>query len=69
MIIENELDLKLKKGDLFAVNKGRTHIVSSEEEWLIMLIQSKTPEHTGKIKSSMTKSVYQQFYWKSKYYD
>ena len=32
MIIENELDLKLKKGDLFAVNKGRTHIVSSEEE-------------------------------------
>ncbi len=56
MEIENQSDLKLKKGDLFVVNKGRTHRVSSEEECLIMLIESKTTEHTGKIKSSITKS-------------
>ena len=62
MEIEKQQDLKLKKGDLFVVNKGRNHRVSSEEECLIMLIESKTTEHTGKIKSSITKSVDQQFY-------
>jgi quercetin dioxygenase-like cupin family protein len=62
MEIENQPDLKLKKGDLFVVNKGRNHRVSSKEECLIMLIESKTTEHTGKIKSSITKSVDQQFY-------
>ena len=62
MEIENQPDLKLKKGDLFVVNKGRNHRVSSKEECLIMLIESKTTKHTGKIKSSITKSVGQQFY-------
>ncbi len=62
MEIENQPDLILKKGDLFVVNKGRNHRVSSEEECCIMLIESKTTEHTGKIKSSITKSVDQQFY-------
>ncbi|MCP9769091.1 cupin domain-containing protein [Lacihabitans sp. LS3-19] len=62
MEIENQPDLKLKKGDLFVVNKGKNHRVSSEEECLIMLIESKTTEHTGKIKTSITKSVDQQFY-------
>lgn len=62
MEIENQPDLKLKKGDLFVVSKGSNHRVSSDEECLIMLIESKTTEHTGKIKSSITKSVDQQFY-------
>jgi len=62
MEIENQPDVKLKKGDLFVVNKGRNHRVSSEEECLLMLIESKTTEHTGKIKSAITKSVDQQFY-------
>ena len=62
MEIENQADLKLKKGDLFVVNKGRNHRVSSKEECLIMLIESKTTEHTGKINSSITKSVNQQFF-------
>ena len=62
MEIKNQPDLKLKKGDLCVVNKGRNHRVSSEEEYLIMLIESKTTEHTGKIKSSITKSVDQQFF-------
>jgi quercetin dioxygenase-like cupin family protein len=62
MEIENQPDLKLKKGDLFVVSKGRNHRVSSEEECLIMLIESKTAEHTDKIKSLITKSVDRQFY-------
>ena len=62
MEIENQPDLKLKKGDLFVVNKGRNHRVSSEEECLIMLIESKTTEHTGKVKSQITKSIDEQKY-------
>ena len=62
MEIENQPGLKLKKGDLFVVNKGRNHRVSSVEECLIMLIESKTTEHTGKIKSAITKSIEEQFY-------
>ena len=60
--IKNQPDLKLKKGDLLVVKKGENHRVSSKEECLIILIESKTTEHTGKIKSSITKSVDQQFY-------
>ena len=62
MEIENQPDLVLKKGDLLVVKKGKNHRVSSKKECLIMLIESKTTEHTGKIKSSITKSVDQQFY-------
>lgn len=62
MEIENQSHQILKKGDLFVVKKGTNHRVSSKKECLIMLIESKTTEHTGKIKSSITKSVEQQFY-------
>lgn len=62
MQIENRSHLTLKRGDLFVVKKGNYHKVSSKKECLIMLIESKTTEHTGKIKSSITKSVEQQFY-------
>lgn len=54
MEIENQPDLILKK--------GKNHRVSSKDECLIMLIESKTTEHTGKIKSAITKSVRDQFY-------
>lgn len=60
MEIENQPVLHLKKDDLFVVNKGINHRVSSKEECLIMLIEPKTTEHTGKIKSPITKSVDQQ---------
>ena len=60
--IENQPDLAMRKGDLYVVKKGINHRVSSTEECLIMLIESKTTEHTGKIKSSITKSVEEQFY-------
>ncbi len=57
MEIENQPDLILKKGDLFVVKKGKNHRVSSKKECLIMLIESKTTEHTGKITSVITKAI------------
>lgn len=62
MEIENQENFILQKGDFYVVKKGINHRVSSEEECLIMLIESKTTEHTGKIKSAITKSVRDQFY-------
>lgn len=62
MEIKNQPDLLLKKGDLFVVKKGEHHRVSSKRECLIMLIESKTTEHTGKIKSTITKSVGEQIH-------
>ena len=52
----------MKKGDLFVVKKGLNHRVSSVEECSIMLIESKTTEHTGKVKSKITKSIEEQTY-------
>jgi quercetin dioxygenase-like cupin family protein len=62
MEIENQPSFSMKKGDLFVVKKGINHRVSSVDECLIMLIESKTTEHTGKVKSSITKSIEQQTY-------
>lgn len=62
MEIENQSHLVLKKGDLFVVKKGENHRVSSKKECLIMLIESKTTEHTGKIKSAITKSIWEQIH-------
>lgn len=57
MEIENELAFEMKQGDLFVVKKGINHRVSAVEECSIMLIESKTTEHTGKVKSAITKSI------------
>jgi mannose-6-phosphate isomerase-like protein (cupin superfamily) len=57
MEIENEENKYMKTGDLYVVKKGVIHRVSAEEECLIMLIESKTTEHTGKVKSEITKSI------------
>lgn len=62
MQIENQLEFTMKKGDLFVVKKGTNHRVSSKEECLIMLIESKTTEHTGKVKSAISKSIEEQRY-------
>lgn len=62
MEIENEPNQILKTGDLFVVKKGLNHRVSSKKECLMILIESKTTEHTGKIKSAIAKSVDQQLY-------
>jgi len=62
MEIENQDGFTMKTGDLFVVKKGVNHRVSSAEECLIMLIETKTTEHTGKVKSAITKSIDQQLY-------
>lgn len=62
MEIENEPELNMKKGDLFIVKKGINHRVSSKEECLIMLVESKTTEHTGKVITKITKSIDEQSY-------
>lgn len=57
MEIENEENRQLKTGDLYVVRKGVNHRVSAEQECLIMLIESKTTEHTGNVKSEISKSI------------
>lgn len=62
MEIENKPGLIMRKGDLNIVKKGINHRISSTGECLIMLIEPKTTEHTGKIKSPITKSIEEQIY-------
>jgi mannose-6-phosphate isomerase-like protein (cupin superfamily) len=52
----------MQKGDFYVVKKTINHRVSSQEECSIMLIESKTTEHTGKVKSEITKSIEEQQY-------
>ncbi|MCK5539192.1 MAG: cupin domain-containing protein [Bacteroidales bacterium] len=58
--IEGQENFTMKTGDVFIVKKGIMHRVSSNEECKIMLIEKKTTEHTGDIKSEITKSIKQQ---------
>jgi quercetin dioxygenase-like cupin family protein len=58
--IENEESFRMNKGDIFTVKKGINHRVSSTEECSIMLIENKTTEHTGGVKSEITKSIKEQ---------
>ena len=60
MEIENEAPFTMKKGDLFVVKKGVNHRVSAEKECFIMLVEPKSTEHTGKVKSPITKSIHEQ---------
>lgn len=62
MEIEHQPSFIMKEGDLFVVKKGVNHRVSSEEECSILLIETKTTEHTGKVKSAITKSIEEQTY-------
>ena len=57
MEVENEENRLLQTGDLYVVRKGVNHRVSAEKECLIMLIESKTTEHTGKVNSEISKSI------------
>jgi mannose-6-phosphate isomerase-like protein (cupin superfamily) len=62
MEIENEVDRTLKTGDVFVVPKGVNHRVSSEKECAIMLIETRSTKHTGKVESAVTKSIEEQLY-------
>jgi quercetin dioxygenase-like cupin family protein len=57
MEVENKEPLTMHEGDFFVVKKGINHRVSAEAECSIMLIESKTTEHTGKVKSAITKTI------------
>ncbi len=60
MEIEHQPSFLIQEGELFVVEKGINHRVSAEEKCLIMLIESKTTEHTGKVKSKVTKTIAEQ---------
>ncbi|XRE44444.1 hypothetical protein ACIVBQ_002648 [Tenacibaculum discolor] len=66
MEIENQPSFTMKTGDLYVVPKGINHRVSSLEECLIMLIETKSTKHTGDVITPITKSIdtqkYQSFY-------
>ena len=62
MEMENQQKFTMKKGDLFVVKKGTNHRVSSNAECLLMLIEPKTTEHTGKVKSAISKSIEELLY-------
>lgn len=62
MEIENKPNFVMNTGDLFVVPKGVNHRVSSSEDCLIMLIESKSAKHTGDVKSTITKSIDDQKY-------
>ncbi|WP_425658202.1 cupin domain-containing protein [Tenacibaculum ascidiaceicola] len=62
MEIENQPSFTMKIGDLYVVPKGINHRVSSSEECLIMLIETKSTKHTGEIITPITKSIEKQKY-------
>ncbi|REH52311.1 mannose-6-phosphate isomerase-like protein (cupin superfamily) [Tenacibaculum gallaicum] len=62
MEIENQPNFTMKTGDLYVVPKGINHRVSSSEDCLIMLIETKSTKHTGEIITPITKSIDNQKY-------
>ncbi len=61
MELENRKSFVLKEGEYFIVNKGIQHRVYSKQECWIMLIESKSTQHTGNVQSDITKSIQEQF--------
>lgn len=54
---ENRPPFAMKSGDLFVVEKGVNHRVSSTNECHIMLIEDKNTLHTGNVINEITKSI------------
>jgi len=52
--------MKMKTGNLFVAKKGINHRIAAMEECLIMMIETKTTEHTDKVKTEITKSIDEQ---------
>lgn len=57
MEVKGQKPKNMQQGDLFVVSKGVEHRISSEQECLILLIESKTTKHTGDVKSPISKSI------------
>jgi quercetin dioxygenase-like cupin family protein len=62
MELDHQTAINMKEGDFYVVKKGINHRVSSKNECSILLIESKTTEHTGKVQSQITKSIEDQKY-------
>ncbi len=62
MEIENQPSFTMKTGDLYVIPKGINHRVSSSDECLIMLIETKSTKHTGDVITPITKSIDNQKY-------
>ena len=54
--------VQLESGEFFIVSRGLEHRVFSEKECWLMLIENKSTRHTGNVKSSITKTIDEQFY-------
>lgn len=62
MEIKNEESFRMNPGDLFIVKKGTCHRVSSEKECKILLVESKSTQHTGNVITEITRSIVEQYY-------
>jgi mannose-6-phosphate isomerase-like protein (cupin superfamily) len=49
--------VELKEGEMFVVPKGVRHNPVAEEECHILLIERKTTQHTGDVKTEKTRSL------------
>ncbi|SDX73611.1 cupin domain-containing protein [Flavobacterium degerlachei] len=55
--IEGKDSFIMNEGDIFIIEKGVNHRVSSDQECKIMLVENKTTDHTGNVKSDITKNI------------
>lgn len=58
--IEGENPFTMKTGDLYIVERGVNHRVTSTEECSILLVENKTTAHLGDTESDIAKSVKEQ---------
>jgi len=58
--VEGEAPFIMEAGDLYVVQRGVNHRVSSIEECMIVLIENKSTAHLGEMKSDLAKSVAEQ---------
>jgi mannose-6-phosphate isomerase-like protein (cupin superfamily) len=58
--VEGQKPFTMKKGDLYIVQRGVNHRVTSTGECLILLVEHKTTAHLGETEAEITRSVAQQ---------
>lgn len=58
--IEGKESFTMNEGDIFIVERGINHRVSSTMECKILLVEQKTTAHTGDVKSDITRSIEEQ---------
>ena len=58
--VEGEEPFTMEKGDLYIVERGVDHRVSSTEECAILLVENKSTAHLGDTDSQLTKSLERQ---------